>query len=176
MLSVSVLYSLCCIVEQSRRENEELRRDLQDYHHMKSSFDGLRQDYEAVKLSLDSCERIRVQQKELIEVLQRAQAMLGLSHLGGVPLSTDVGSVTSFQSMSSISQTMGITSSAAHRDELASQTSSVLPTVLNNINHSLTLPKQVSIASQLPTGSAVSSIASRSPKHSDGLNREHSDW
>jgi len=52
------------------------------------------QDYESVKVSLESSERIRKQQKELINLLQRSHSLA---------VASDSGSVLSFNSISTIS-------------------------------------------------------------------------
>jgi hypothetical protein len=54
----------------------------------------LAQDYESVKVSLESSERIRKQQKELINLLQRSHSLA---------VASDSGSVLSINSISTIS-------------------------------------------------------------------------
>jgi regulator of replication initiation timing len=79
-------------LEQLTQENEELRKGLPEYARLKALYESLKQDHEAVKTSLESSERIRLQQKELIQILQRTNNIAGDS------------SIASVQSISSISQ------------------------------------------------------------------------
>jgi hypothetical protein len=163
-----------------KSENEELKRNLVDYTQLKTAFENLKHDHESLKMSFQSCERIRIQQKELIDVLQKSQVLMG----------GDNGSVMSFNSVSSISHTAaGSTAMAAASqftnqssilpvggsfrsvDDNASQGSSVLPTVLSNINASMshrtgTIP------------SANSSVRSAKPHKGKGMVdlKEHQDW
>lgn len=78
-------------VEQLIAENEELKKGLPEFARIKAAHDSLKQDNDALRISLESSERIRNQQKELIIVLQKSNAMIGES------------SILSFNSMSSIS-------------------------------------------------------------------------
>lgn len=69
-----------------------MRKGLPEYARLKTLYESLKQDHEAVKTSLESSERIRLQQKELIQILQRTNNIAGDS------------SIASVQSISSISQ------------------------------------------------------------------------
>jgi len=71
-------------LKQVEKENEHLGKALRELSGMKASYETLKEDYEGVKLSLESSERIRRQQKELISMLRQSQA------------STDRGPQTSF--------------------------------------------------------------------------------
>jgi hypothetical protein len=73
------------------------------------------QDYESVKVSLESSERIRKQQKELINLLQRSHSLA---------VASDSGSVLSFNSMSSISHHGGGGNHNGHADSRATDVSS----------------------------------------------------
>jgi len=73
---------------------EETRKDVQEFARLKASYEHLRQDYESVKVSLESSERIRKQQKELINLLQKSHS---------IAVAGDSGSVMSFNSISTIS-------------------------------------------------------------------------
>lgn len=81
-------------VEQLTKENEELRKGLPEHARLKALYESLKQDYEALKTSFESSERIRLQQKELIQVLRSSN--LGVE-----------SSAASVQSISSISQKGG---------------------------------------------------------------------
>jgi hypothetical protein len=100
---------------QLTQENEELRKGLPEYARLKAMYESLKQDHEALKTSLDSSERIRFQQKELIQVLQRSNNM-------GVD-----SSAASVQSISSISQKGDVSSMHSLAALIGSQpTNSVL--------------------------------------------------
>lgn len=71
-------------LKQMEKENEHLAKALRELSGMKASYEALKEDYDGVKLSLESSERIRRQQKELISMLRQSQA------------STDRGPQTSF--------------------------------------------------------------------------------
>lgn len=158
-----------------KAENEELKRNVSDFIRLQTAYETLKHDHESLKVSFQSCERIRIQQKELIDVLQRSQVLLGGGATGG-----ENASIASFNSMSTISHTAGggaasqftpqssmVPMAGSYRsfDDNASHGSSVLPTVLSNINASMshrtgTIP------------SANSSVSSAKP-HSKS---EHQDW
>lgn len=70
---------------------EELKKIIPEMAKLRSTVESLKQDNDALRVSLESSERIRVQQKELIAILQKSHAMISES------------SVVSFNSMSSIS-------------------------------------------------------------------------
>ena len=59
-------------LDQAHREMDEMRRALQEAARLRASFDHLRQDHEALRISLESSERIRKQQKALIDLLQKS--------------------------------------------------------------------------------------------------------
>lgn len=84
---------------------EELQKVASEIGKMKIAVDTLNADNAALKLSLESSERLRVQQKDLITMLHKSHALMG------------EGSVASFNSISSIS----------HRDE--SQAPSLPPSL-----------------------------------------------
>jgi hypothetical protein len=58
------------------KENEHLTKALRELSGIKASYEALKEDYEGVKLSLESSERIRRQQKELIGMLRQSQAFI----------------------------------------------------------------------------------------------------
>ncbi len=174
--------SYICI--QLRQENDELKNHLSDYSHIKAAYETLKHDHESLKISFQSCERIRIQQKELIDVLQRSQVLVG----GTVG---DNGSIASFNSVSSISHTAGGSAtygmgtnlfpaqnpqmnnigSIRSLDDSTSQNSSVLPTVFSNINASMSASHR--------TGTIPSSNSSvNSVKHNQEISAisEHQDW
>eukprot|EP00981_Chlorochromonas_danica_P008818 scaffold2312_cov165-Ochromonas_danica.AAC.58 len=92
-------------VDQLKKEVEELQKVASEIGKMKIAVDTLNADNAALKLSLESSERLRVQQKDLITMLHKSHALIG------------EGSVASFNSISSIS----------HRDE--SQAPSLPPSL-----------------------------------------------
>ncbi|RYG97837.1 hypothetical protein EON65_52250, partial [archaeon] len=86
-----------------------------DIARLKITIDSLKQDNESLKFSLESSERLRVQQKELIHMLQKSQALRG-----------DHNSMASFRSISSISH--------KGEGEGDSELSSALPIYPENAN------------------------------------------
>lgn len=63
-------------LEQAYREIEEMRRALQEAARLRSNYDHLRQDHDALRISLESSERIRKQQKALIDLLQKTSSTI----------------------------------------------------------------------------------------------------
>ncbi|KAJ1431803.1 hypothetical protein B484DRAFT_448202 [Ochromonadaceae sp. CCMP2298] len=97
-------------LETVQSELQDLRRSLQEGARVKASYEHLRQDCESLKISLESSERIRRQQKELIALLQRSHSIAsnGVSNAGTGGDRTgggggDGGSVMSFNSFNSLS-------------------------------------------------------------------------
>lgn len=68
-------------LEQLKRENEELKNSCQDLGRLKSLCEHLQQDNDSLKISLESSEKIRRQQKELIHLLQHSQAVVDSSNM-----------------------------------------------------------------------------------------------
>ena len=75
---------------------------------LKAQYEHLKQDHESLRISLESSERIRKQQKELIHLLQRSQSV------------TDNMSVSSINSISSI---------ATPRESLSAISSHITPSI-----------------------------------------------
>lgn len=67
-----------------------MKKTVQEYGKIRALYDNLKQDHESLRISLESSERIRKQQKELITLLQRSHSV-----------NTDNMSVTSFASIPS---------------------------------------------------------------------------
>lgn len=80
-------------LDLAHKEMEEMRRGLHQAARLRAAHDHLVQDHEAVKISLESSERIRKQQKALIDLLQRTSHMTHGSSLNG-----DSASVQSYNS------------------------------------------------------------------------------
>ena len=107
-----------------RKSLQEAVRIKSDYEHLKQVFilfcssgacksfilipTYCTQDYESIRVSLESSERIRKQQKELINLLQRSHS------IGAV--ASDTGSILSFNSISSIGEAPANTSSRRAAD------------------------------------------------------------
>lgn len=79
-------------VEQLKREVDELHKGAAEVSRMKLIIDGLRQDNEMLKVSLESSERVRAEQKDMMTRMHKSHALLGEN------------SIISFNSMSSISR------------------------------------------------------------------------
>ena len=77
-------------LDHAYREMEEMRRALQEAARLRATYDHLRQDHDALRISLESSERIRKQQKALIDLLQK-------SHSAHMSDSASVGSYSSSQ-------------------------------------------------------------------------------
>ena len=80
-------------LDMAHKEMEEMRRGLHQAARLRAAHDHLAQDHEAVKISLESSERIRKQQKALIDLLQRTSHMTHGSSING-----DAASVQSYNS------------------------------------------------------------------------------
>jgi hypothetical protein len=65
-----------------------MRKASSEIGRIKASYEHLKQDHESLRISLESSERIRKQQKELINLLQRSHSV------------ADLSSVVSFNSIS----------------------------------------------------------------------------
>lgn len=63
--------------EQMSRELEDVKRVSHELGKYKAMYDNLKHDYDSLKGSLDSSERIRKQQKELIQLMQRSNNIVG---------------------------------------------------------------------------------------------------
>lgn len=62
-------------LEHAQKTVEEMRQSVLETGRLKAVFEHLKQDHESLQISLDSSERIRKQQKELIHVLQRSHSV-----------------------------------------------------------------------------------------------------
>lgn len=63
-------------LDHAHREMDEMRRALQEAARLRATYDHLRQDHDAVRISLESSERIRKQQKALIDLLQKTASTM----------------------------------------------------------------------------------------------------
>lgn len=89
-------------IKELQEELYERRKKEQNFFQLKSLYENLQVEYDSLKLSLESSERIRVQQKELITVLQRNNIMT----------STDTSSIISNSNSSFKSSSTTIPSSS----------------------------------------------------------------
>jgi len=78
-------------LDHAYREMEEMRRALQEAARLRASFDHLRQDHDALRISLESSERIRKQQKALIDLLQKSHTTISDSASVGSYSSSQYG-------------------------------------------------------------------------------------
>jgi hypothetical protein len=121
-------------LEIANRDIDEMRKSSSEIGRIKALYEHLKQDHESLRISLESSERIRKQQKELISLLQRSQSV------------TDLSSVVSFNSIStnatpienrSISSNVTFSSSALaaeNRPWLNNFSESVIDGKKNNIS------------------------------------------
>jgi hypothetical protein len=72
-------------LKQLQHENDHLKQLCEDRTHLKSTCEHLLQDVESLKISLQSSESIRKQQKELLLVLQRSQSLMDSSRHHSIP-------------------------------------------------------------------------------------------
>jgi uncharacterized protein YlxW (UPF0749 family) len=79
---------------QTKQEIEDTRKVSHEFTRLRAAYEHLKQEYESVKVSLESSERIRKQQKELINLLQKSHS---------IAVASDAGSVLSINSISTIS-------------------------------------------------------------------------
>jgi len=63
-------------LQKAQTEIKEMNRAFADAARLRTSHDHMRQDLEALKMSLESSERIRKQQKSLIAFIQKSNSML----------------------------------------------------------------------------------------------------
>jgi hypothetical protein len=121
-------------LEIANRDIDEMRKSSSEIGRIKALYEHLKQDHESLRISLESSERIRKQQKELISLLQRSQSV------------TDLSSVISFNSIStnatpienrSLSSNVTYSSSALaaeNRPWLNNFSENVIDGKINNIN------------------------------------------
>lgn len=126
-------------LNNANRDIDEMRKASSEIGRVKASYEHLKQDHESLKISLESSERIRKQQKELINLLQRSHSV------------ADLSSVVSFNSIStnvtpidnkSISSNITFSSSALAAENRpwlnnysGSVTDSTMNKILNNNNN-----------------------------------------
>lgn len=66
-------------LDNANRDIDEMKKASSEIGRIKASYEHLKQDHESLRISLESSERIRKQQKELINLLQRSHSVADLS-------------------------------------------------------------------------------------------------
>ena len=148
-------------LENSQREVETAKAAVHETGKLKAMYDHLKQDYESLKVSLDSSERIRKQQKELIHMLQRSH---GAVDNVSVSSQNSVSSLaTPRESLSAISAQTFTTSVHAENRAWLNTYSDNNPPIPNSI--SITSPRSEIIGSQgskkKKQGGSVGGLASQ---------------
>lgn len=72
-------------ITQLQAENQQLKQLTDERNHLKSTCEHLLREIESLKISLQSSESIRKQQKELLAVFQRSQQLLDSSRHNSLP-------------------------------------------------------------------------------------------
>ena len=87
--SSTILRHILTQSNKVRQELDELRTEAQEFVRLKAAYDHLKQDHDSLRVSFESSERIRKQQKELINLLQRSHSVVNGSVSGSSVVSGD---------------------------------------------------------------------------------------
>ena len=97
-------------LEVAERQRDELRNVAQELSKLKVKYEHLKQDHDSLRISLDSSERIRKQQKDLIALLQRSSSVADNASLD-ISMNSGSGSGSASVSIASV----GVSGSVSSR-------------------------------------------------------------